>query len=120
MLLILFIQSSNKKYSHPRPYAFILPTIINGNDATTVASVAVAVAIVNLPAIQNIWDDTVNIVNGNFEVGIPTWQFCWCGTTYLYLNFVKTLTNVSKVYNSSSHVSACTAKIPELHIKRYR
>ena len=51
--MLLFIQSNKKSlfYPHPPHYAFSLPTMSNGNDASHVEKVAVAMDIVNLPYI---------------------------------------------------------------------
>ena len=68
----------------------------NGNYVSNAAVVASAVAIVTLPSIQKIWDDTFNIVKGKSEEGILTCQCCWFGTTYLYFNSMEALTHVDK------------------------
>ena len=91
MLLHLLIQYKTKSlfYPHTPPSTFRLPTMSNFNNASPVAEVAVSVSIVILPSINKIRDDTVNIVKGKSEEGIPTWQCCWCGTTYIYLKSMK-------------------------------
>ena len=71
--MLLFIQSNKKSlfYPHPPLYYFSPPTTSNGNYASPDAALAVSVAIVTLPSIKKIWDDTVNIVKGKYEEGIP-------------------------------------------------
>ena len=96
----------------------ILAGVSASRKFSLIKSAAAASAV--LPALNEMWDNSTNIIKDKADNGIETWTCGWCNVVKCHLNPTKVLTHVAKVCNPNAHISACTAQIPVVHLQRCR